>query len=487
MTLYNHLYQQELRERFLQKIIDDWDTRFLRHGDTFVNLSAIGSKNGFVQDVADAVETELTEQVGKQEATRLTPSKDTLRRLLFENDAETSWQTKTREALCRYAGFSGWDNFKDTVREHLQKDPVPINIYQVTVRPGWFPLQRIVPFLPLSAQPETREAKPLRWRAMLIGGLVLATLLGIGGWTWQWWQSRPFRPEQVAGVQFRLLRVEGKTLPQTLIIEYDFTSLGIDTAVVALDWVDKEYWQHPGDLDQVVLRQPKGRFTHPFTKPTYGGVRLVANNQVIGQIDHTTTTNGWVGWTGAAEGNTQALAQIEIQQAGLLKVPLSARKGIPGDFYTHVMNQQAFNLDADELVLEARVKNPFSEGGISCFETEFNVQWGKEAHQTLSMLATRPGCGANTFVRVGQQIFTNGDYDLSGLSVDFESWHILKIRTYQHTVYTYIDNQLVFQQNYTSDLKIVKAIHLCFKGTGSVDWVRLANSRTGKMIYQADF
>lgn len=322
---------------------------------------------------------------------------------------------------------------------------------------------------------------------MLVGILVLATLLGIGGWTWQWWQIRPFSVEQRAGVQFRLLRVEGKTLPQTLIIEYDFTSLGIDTAVVDFDCADKEFWMHPGDLDQLVLRQSKGRFTHTFTKPTYGAILLIANNQVVGNINHTTNTNGWVGWTGATEGTTQALPQTEIEPTGRLKVPFSARKGIPGDFYTHIINQRAFNLDADELLLEARVKNPFSEGGISCFETEFSAQWGKEAHQTVSMLVTRPGCGANTFVRVGQQVFSNGDYDLSGQSTDLDAWHSLKIRTYQHTVYTYIDNQLVFQQNYTSDLKTVKAIHLCFKGTGSVDWVRLANSRTGKMIYQEDF
>ncbi len=215
MTLTDHLYQQERYERFLQKLIDDWDTYFYRHGAMFVNLPAIRNKNGFVEDVADAVETVLAGQLGPLEATRLTPSKDTFRRLLFEYDPETRWQSKTREALCLYVGFASWADFKERVREELKKEPVTVNINQITVRTAWLPARQVVRLLPYSAGGVGVAQPSVPWRLILAGAGVFIVLLGLGRWGWHLWQNRPFSAGQLAGVQFRILRTEGRALPQT--------------------------------------------------------------------------------------------------------------------------------------------------------------------------------------------------------------------------------------------------------------------------------
>lgn len=491
MTLNDHLYQQELREQFLQKLIDDWDTNFTRHGESFVNLTAIRNKNGFVEDVCDVVETALTESIGAAEAHKLTPSKDTFRRLLFDYEVGNRWQTRTRLALCLFLGFADWEAFKEAVREQMKREPVTVNINQIMVRPAWLPVRPLVYTLPTGENAEVifpKTVRPLRWRVGLAALLVIIALGVVSQWAWQWWQTRPFRPEQLAGVRFGIRRVEGKVLPQMLLLHYDVRSLGVDSVLVDFSTVAGEYNHHPGDLSQIVQHRATGSFSYPFWKPAFCVIRLIARNQEVARLYHTTYSDGWLGWTSDSDNDvSQALPQTEIQTEGRLKVPHSARKGKPGDYFTHLVNQRPFGLDADEMDIQVRLKNPFTEGGISCFEPSLNVRWGGEPHQYLFVQTSRIGCGASTRIDFAGQAIPNGETDLSGLSTDFEAWRTLRIRTQNRVAYVYIDDKLAYQHPYKTDLKPIQALEIGFKGSGSVDWVRLANSRTGKAVYQEDF
>ena len=71
MNLYDPVYQRELRERVLQKIIDDWSVHFSHHGAEYVNLNAIKSQNRFVEDVADVIEKTVAAQLGTTEASQI--------------------------------------------------------------------------------------------------------------------------------------------------------------------------------------------------------------------------------------------------------------------------------------------------------------------------------------------------------------------------------------------------------------------------------
>lgn len=485
MTLNDFVYQQELREQFLQKLIDNWEAHFARHGESFVNLTAIRNKNGFVEDVCDVVETALAEQVGAVEARRLTPSKDTFRRLLFEYEVGNRWQSRTRHALCQYVGFTDWEIFKDDVRERLKHEPVTVNINQIMVRPAWLPIRPVWQALPEPTLSTNQKRFGKRWLIAALAGLLVTAGLHL---SWRYWQNRPFTAEQLAGVRFNIERTEGKGLPQMLLLHYDVQSLEVDSVRVDFSTVDGEYNHHPGDLTQIVQHQPQGRFTYPFWKPAFCVIRLLARDQEVARLYHTTRSDGWLGWTKEPKnGATQALPQAEIQTDGRLKVPLSARKGEPGDYFSHLVNQRPFGLDADEMDLQVRLKNPFAEGGISCFEPSLTVRWGGGQDQALSVQTSRIGCGASTRINFGKQAIQNGETDLSGLSSDFETWRTLRIRTQNRVAYFYIDNQLAHQHPYTSNLGVIQALEIGFKGSGSVDWMQLTNSRTGKDVYKEDF
>lgn len=320
---------------------------------------------------------------------------------------------------------------------------------------------------------------------MLIG---LLAVIGLGQWGWQWWKTRPFSAEQLAGVRFKIERMEGKFLPQTLVLAYDVRSLGIDSVTVDFSSAGREYNHHPGDLDRIIKQEPYGRFVYPFWKPADCIIRLIAREQVVATLRHTTQTDGWIGWTAdPINGTTQALPQRQIQNAGQLHVPASARRGQSGDYYSHLVCQHPFNLDADEMDWQVRLKNPFNEGGISCFEPAISAQWGGGEQQLLTMQTSRPGCGAGTFIKFGDTLLRNGEHDLSRLSTDFESWHTLRIVTKNRVAQFFVDGQLAFRYAYSDNLALIQSLHIAFKGSGSVDWVRLANSRTGQVLYQNDF
>ncbi len=258
--------------------------------------------------------------------------------------------------------------------------------------------------------------------------------------------------------------------------------------VVDFSAISTEYNQQPGDLDRKVFHRAQGRFTYPFWKPAFCAIRLIARNQVVAMLRHTTRTDGWIGWTADSDrGNTQALPQTQVQAGGQLKVPLLARQGQPGDFSSHLVYQRPVGLDADEMDWQVRLKNPFAEGGISCFDPEISVRWGGGATDCIALQTTRVGCGAGARIQLGKQDLRNGEHDLSRLSADFEQWRTLRMLTKNRIAWFYIDGQLVFRYPYTQDLSPVQVLGIAFKGSGSVDWVRLANSRTGQVVYQETF
>lgn len=115
------------------------------------------------------------------------------------------------------------------------------------------------------------------------------------------------------------------------------------------------------------------------------------------------------------------------------------------------------------------------------------VRWGGNAEQCLAMQTTRIGCGISSHIRLGNDLLRNGDYDLLRLGADFESWRTLRMVTQNKMATFYVDGKKVFAHPYKQDLGLIEALELALKGPGSVDWVRLTNSRTGQVVYTEDF
>ena len=104
MLLKDRVYLYELREQFLQKIVDDWEVKWQDDFDEFVSFDALKSKNAFLEALLTEIEENIHQQLNG-EAKKYLFSKDFLRRFIFEyGGKEVRIQTHSRTGIAFYLG-----------------------------------------------------------------------------------------------------------------------------------------------------------------------------------------------------------------------------------------------------------------------------------------------------------------------------------------------------------------------------------------------
>lgn len=101
--LLRHQLELAIRER--------WQSVFAALGPS---LDRISSRNAFYEMLREDINNHNFALLGKRRAEKITISKDTLRRLMSLDEAETErgFYAPTKEALAYYLGYKGWAEFR---------------------------------------------------------------------------------------------------------------------------------------------------------------------------------------------------------------------------------------------------------------------------------------------------------------------------------------------------------------------------------------
>ncbi len=124
MTIQSQSGVAALREAVIRKVEQNWPDEFWMHGSYSPGLTNLPSRNAFLEDLVANIEQALAQHAGVSHTTLQPPSKDSLRRLIYEYCPATDirLQERTRTALCQYVGYTDWDSF-------LQR-PIPSRLPQ---------------------------------------------------------------------------------------------------------------------------------------------------------------------------------------------------------------------------------------------------------------------------------------------------------------------------------------------------------------------
>lgn len=496
MNNRNTHYLQELKEQFFQKLHDDWSNKWQHfppvENDDFATLPSL---NAFVEELHEDIDETLRLKLASKERLEMMISKENLRRIL-KNTQEIRLQSHTRNCLAYYLGFEGWEDFKEKNKQNIPAEPVVVNYIQVYQ--SLLPQHQAQNFqLPPNSDYVILPSEPL-WKtkffkqiALGIIGILLMSFVSFSGY--RWYKNRPFTSEQLAKVKFEIIEDYAKPNNNYFKIRYDVSSLDCDSVTVDYD-SDQVYmidYQQDGNSYQETFRNKIDTVSHTYFMPNIWEIKLVVNNQVIRTIKKTVYTgNEWAIFANGGFQNKPWVGHLKNEKEGIhlgilhLTPDKIDRPNENVSYWVNYKKVQDFGIDADSLIFETRIRNNYQEGGISCYDSPINIM--TDSKKTIGVNFVQD-CIEYARVTIGKIELKGNINNLSFMDLNLQEWQIIKIKIKDRVAYLYVNDKEIYRIKCEDNLGLIKQINYNFKGSGSVDWVKLSNSHTGKIIYFDDF
>jgi hypothetical protein len=450
---------EKLKSDFLQKLNVEWESKWRPEFKyPFPKDFKKINLHGFVA----SLEKEMNEAVATN--SKINNKKDaligtqTLKRFLEEPQKSTNFQLTTKNCIACYLGFDSWENYLlhfENNKVKNQKNEPDILFKDLKLEgKGWFANNKI----------------------LLFSILILALLLGL------YFIFKPIiynirkYPENVP---LKILNATNNGIaPTQLTFCYDLRGLTYDSAYLKYD--DKKI--------AIVKQMDTIQYTyvHPSLKP----IKIKLDTVEYYFLTPVKAEN-WL----CSFANGPNMDESKFKKKGFLHVnEMDVPKEMLAtkDYYTFYHRLADFGIDGDSLSFETRVKNPHSEGGISCYDVSISAQGeinGKETYLAFNLL--HPSCTQYAHVVVGKtDIGFNGKEPpkpLTPFGINIDDWTTVKYLTKNKIFYVYVNGTLIYTLPYEGTIGQFRMLQIEFKGSGSIDYVKMSNSTDGKVKFFEGF
>ncbi len=393
-------------------------------------------------------------------------SKNTLKNVFRSNPGQEQYfpQLATRDALSQFLGYDGW-------RDYVKKNSIS-----------------------LSSKKRRHKRKPNRLLAYLLLFLVVISVIVLLS------KSTVFKTTSHKNnyeLQFIAMPTEGKA-PLTVTYQYDISLLPFDSV-----FINHRYEHHKMGFQKQLLKNNKGFINHCYQIPNHYPVVLEANGTKLAAKKIHVISDGWISMVSDRFSEKQEEGELKFPEFKHLvfnlynismdtnndgRLYISPEKVKQLDinlkfYYTEFRNIRNFNCSGDSCMLEVCFKNPVAEGGISCFDSQFILQCDTSF---AKVTIVEPGCHRYANAVIGRNFFSGETEDLSSFAFDLSYWRTLKIKTQDGKMTFYMDDKEFFSKPYHFPLQAVTGLIFTFKGSGSVDWVKLYNAGN-QLVYSDTF
>ena len=502
MHLQNKIYLQELREQFLQKIVDEWLVKWQNNFGDFESFETIKNKNAFLEALLADIETSLFKKLNGQSSKYLF-SKDFLRRFIYEyGNKDARIQRHSRTAIALYLGYQNWEHF---LEENKSIENQNVHINYVNINESFLPVLHNTSLIHLENDSfaKYRELKTkLNFQKFMFGiaGMLLFVLIAYLGFTW--WRNQPYSAEELNDIKFSVIKTVGQ-YPQSVMIAYDVKtlkrvqSIDVELGVGRILAQDKylSFFSSSTKMSDTI--------SQTYFYPGIYQLKLLVNKKVVRTIYHMVYSkpNRWTSWGFGVAYEKDWVTPIstinDYTNEGLMhfdpeELPKEIKNENDYRHAVHVLTQD-FGVSFDSLTIEYRMKNPENEGGESCYN--MGMQFTDKNFNGGTVDFTMIGCTDFATLTLGKTIFRRTrpfegrKFDLDTFGVNQNEWNIFKIKILGKTFEVFLNNKLAFKNTYETDSKPKELvdIRLTFKGAGFIDWVKVSNSSSGKVAYQTDF
>lgn len=383
------------------------------------------------------------------EATQTKLSVTTLKRVWGKVNYASDPSVSTLNALAQFVGFSDWSDFRKGHSETARPRP-----------------------------PRTpRKASFINRKTIWATGVLLLLLVAFMLNAFLGNKRKNTTQFDTSSVTFSSNRT-GVGLPNSVIFNYDLSSLNVDSAFIQQSWNEALTFQ---------IDPERNTASGIYYYPGYFRAKLIANDQIVKEHDVYIKTDGWRAII--QEKNVpRYLYQEEFSQEEILRVTSDVEAEIYAkDLDTaEVLSFHYFEefQEVDGLAFEfsTRFRNNYRKSNGICQHSSVLVH-GTEG--VLLLPFSIPGCVSDLTVFYNGNAFSGKTNDFSSFGYAMDSWQNLRIVSERKTITVFRDKDVILELPFEESLGKIVGFRFRFQGMGEVDYVRLTNLE--KVIFEDDF
>lgn len=417
------------------------------------------------------------------ETTKIDVNANTLKRFFQQKTGNP--QLATKDALCRFLGYSGYTDFvmkktkkeeaisiqtEDVVeetKEHTDDTEKNVNSSQLDNASN-----------KVTKDPEevsNRIYKKNKWYVNFTAILLLA----IVGYMLYTYKLKDMYVEYlISKIEFTTSQVKG-ICPLTVTFSYHIpASLFEDITVV--------YEEANGDVSERKLNENIDKINATYIYEGEAFCHLKYKDRIIKTIPVECRKTGWSVFV--REERKKIFRVFPMEQAyndsGYVSLPI---ENVPQEAHTnHMFVSYVFYkeklIDGDNFIYEARVRNSKKENAVPCSDIIMYIHSDTAMH---GFAMNENGYAYIKFIS-GENTIKGDEYNLSRFNFNSSEWHVMTIKVVNKKTTFYVDGEEVLGMDYNEPLGYANELTLRFKGCGAVDYVKVYNL-DGKVVYEENF
>lgn len=416
------------------------------------------------------------------ETTKINVNANTLKRFFQQKTGNP--QVATKDALCRFLGYSGYTDFvmKQTKKEEVP--PLPLEETPEKAEPeGNLPSEQQPEKQPgkqPEQQPEEKEVPdPLKKKNKHYTSLAVGILVIISGYLLYTYKLKEVYVDYlISKIEFTASQVKG-ICPLTVTFTYHIPSLLFDDISVV-------YEEANGDVSYKKLNKDINKVNATYIYEGEGFCYLKYKDRTVRTINIEGRKAGWSVFVREERKKVFTVLPIEkaYNEQGYVTLPI---EDVPEEARTnHMFVSYVFYkdklVDGDNFIYEARVRNSAKEYAVPCSDIIMYIHSDTGMH---GFAMNENGYAYIKFIS-GENTIKGDEYNLDRFNFNSSEWHVMSIKVEnKHTTF-YVDGEKVLDMDYTTPLGFANELTLRFKGCGAVDYVKVFDLEK-TLLYEENF
>ncbi|WP_343743896.1 hypothetical protein [Chitinophaga sp.] len=384
-----------------------------------------------------------------QEATGVSLSVTTLKRLWGKLSYQHMPAMTTLNTIARFAGYEDWRDFKQqadlpvaenvSAENHLPKEDISTTDHH-----------SISSDLP-------QQDKKHRWYTWWV-----LLLLLIAGAVW-WWRGRqPMKKINATAYQFSSNKMVSEGVPNSVVFNYDAAAAGDDTVFIAQTW----------DVSRkVAVPKDKHQYSAIYYIPGYFKAKLMVGEQIVKTHDLLITSGGWVALCEKTSPVPVYFKKDEFQRDSVLSVdvPLLQQYYLydqPEPAPVRFVNVQDMGpLRNDHFVFETMVKNPKNDKSAACQLVQVLLLCKDDV---IVVPLCLKGCVGDLQLYGRGSSVSSKVADLSGFGCDLDNWVPLKVEGKGRRLRFWVNEKLAYEMDCPGAATDIIGLQYRFFGPGAI-------------------
>ncbi|MDX2445453.1 MAG: hypothetical protein QNK30_16780 [Bacteroidales bacterium] len=393
----------------------------------------------------------LSDSIEKR--TKIVISESTLKRLFGKRPTDPDYipQLATRDVLSKYAGFTDWQDLCFFSTHHFSRDILT---------------------------KETKRNDPTRKisaKSFVFG--VSLILIVVFGFLIQYFIR--INVNKVPDFQLSI-RNPVDTIPFTAIFDYQVPSKNKDT-----------FYLHIPEFNAYPLFSDSRIYTHWFNFPGLFPVTLHWKNKIIDTLFIHAQNSYWQAGIALYEPENHFKpfyqTSIDVTENNLLYLsPTTLSKyGVDtlSNYWTEFRLFKNYKVSLDDCTISAAAQNNSMSGGKPCYDIGLELV-GENGRIQVVFIDKK--CFRFVQLTMGEKTYDGKYHDLSMFGTNVKNWTNYQVSVKDKLAMFYIDNEIVFEEEYDPALGQLKGIIIRFFGSGQARSIEITDGK-GQIILSDHF